>query len=83
MDWTVVGLTSSGGIVLQDPGIYTVTDFPTDGIDNTTTSGFQLVAASEQSSGGASVPAPGVFGLMGLGLAGLLTRKRRSAVLAA
>jgi LPXTG-motif cell wall-anchored protein len=77
MDWTVVGLTSSGGIVLQDPGIYTVTEFPTDGTDNTTTDGFKLVAASEPSSGGSSVPAPGVFGLMGLSLAGLLGRKRR------
>jgi LPXTG-motif cell wall-anchored protein len=77
MDWTVVGLTSSGGIVLQDPGIYTVTDFPTDGTDNTTTDGFKLVQGAEPTSGGSSVPAPGVFGLMGLGLAGLLARKRR------
>ena len=77
-----------------DPGLLSI---PTgqslpDGIDIRTTSGFSQIAAAEgstpdasfftdQTSGGASVPEPGLAGLLGLGLAaGFMRRKRRGEV---
>jgi hypothetical protein len=81
----VVGLTSSGGIVLGDPAIYTPDlSSLTGGLDNVSTPGYQKYEAfaAGSSGGGDSVPAPTGAGLFGLGFLGLLAglRARKRAV---
>jgi hypothetical protein len=85
---SVIGLTSNGSIVINDPQILELdpTIRLTGGID-TTTNPDALIEASKPGNAPAdsSVPEPGTMGLFGLGIfalgAGLFGRKRQSAVL--
>jgi hypothetical protein len=85
---SVIGLTSNGSIVINDPQILELdpTIRLTGGID-TTTNPDALIEASKPGNAPAdsSVPEPGMMGLLGLGIfalgAGLFGRKRQITVL--